>query len=281
MRAEIACDESGAEGENLIDGVTDVFAHAGVLLTVEVAEECVLELRRRIRSPAEEYKANHLLRGKHRGTLLWLLGPDGPIHGQAGVLLVEKAFFAAARAADLLRGRLTYAVDTGPGALALYREHDFLRAFNELMRARITAEAFAEQVAALRLEIEITHLVRQAETYHDHRDMLPVLDPLVPALLRAVARWRPAAIVHDQQTTLTEDRIAQLDELVGGPTGLRLVDSRDDARVQVADFLAGVARKIASEELNGRGDRELTELLRPYVDPASVWGDQRSWAELS
>ncbi|MDH6622390.1 hypothetical protein M2271_000177 [Streptomyces sp. LBL] len=29
-------------------------------------------------------------------------------------------------------------------------------------------------------------------------------------------------------------------------------------------------------ELNGRGDPPLTALLRPYVDRASVWGDERS-----
>ncbi|MFI6599895.1 hypothetical protein ACIBHX_26940 [Nonomuraea sp. NPDC050536] len=279
MRAEIACDESGAEGENLIDAVTDVFAHASVWLSAESAQACLLELRGRIRSPAEEYKANHLLRGKHRGTLIWLLGHDGPIHGRSGVHLVEKAFFAAGRAVDLLSGRLTYTVDTGPLALSLYRERDFLRAFNDLMRAKITAEQFSAQVATLPLQAEI--LVRHAQAHQDNPALLPLLDPLVPALVRAVARWQPVSIVHDRQTTLTQDRIAQLDELVGGPTGLRLVASRDDARVQVADFLAGVARKIASEELNGRGDRELTELLRPYVDPASVWGDRRSWAELS
>jgi hypothetical protein len=51
--------------------------------------------------------------------------------------------------------------------------------------------------------------------------------------------------------------------------------------VQVADFLAGIARKIASDELNGRGDPVLTALLRPYVDPDSVWGDARSGALLA
>ena len=63
--------------------------------------------------------------------------------------------------------------------------------------------------------------------------------------------------------------------------GVRLVVAREDARVQVADFLAGIARKIASDELNGRGDPALTALLRPYVDPGSVWGDARSGALLA
>jgi len=58
------------------------------------------------------------------------------------------------------------------------------------------------------------------------------------------------------------------------------VDSTHDARVQLGDFLAGVARKLASDALGGRADRPLVELLRPYVDPASVWGDPVSGAQL-
>ncbi|MCX6466248.1 MAG: NAD-dependent protein deacetylase of SIR2 family, partial [Pseudonocardiales bacterium] len=87
---EIACDESGHEGERLAGGVTDVFAHAAVALPAADAEACVAELRRRIRSPAREYKANHLLREKHRGVLAWFLGAEGPLPGRAAVLLVDK-----------------------------------------------------------------------------------------------------------------------------------------------------------------------------------------------
>ena len=63
-------------------------------------------------------------------------------------------------------------------------------------------------------------------------------------------------------------------------TNVRLVDSMDDARVQVAEFVAGVARRIAEDALTGKRDAELTTLLRPYVDPQSVWGDSGSWAAL-
>jgi hypothetical protein len=58
----------------------------------------------------------------------------------------------------------------------------------------------------------------------------------------------------------------------GALTGLRFVDSRTDPRVQVADFVAGVARKAASEVLDDRGDAGLTALLGPYPDPFSIWG---------
>lgn len=42
--------------------------------------------------------------------------------------------------------------------------------------------------------------------------------------------------------------------------------------MQLADFLAGIARKIASDELNGLDDPALTALLRPYTGPRAVWG---------
>ena len=47
---------------------------------------------------------------------------------------------------------------------------------------------------------------------------------------------------------------------------VRLVDSRADARVQVADLLAGAARRIAEDRLDGHGDEALRELLAPYGD---------------
>src|SRR5690242_9076845 len=59
---EIACDESGSEGEHLVGGNTDVFAHASVNLSIDTSAACVQEIRARIGSPALEYKANHLLR---------------------------------------------------------------------------------------------------------------------------------------------------------------------------------------------------------------------------
>ncbi|MFB9719766.1 hypothetical protein [Planobispora longispora] len=195
---EIACDESGPEGEKLIGGNTDVFAHAGVGLTVGAAADCMREIRDRAPSPATEYKANILLRAKHRAALVWLLGPSGPIRGRAHVHLVDKTFFAVGKIADLLAGDVTCTADAGScrtreaGALAvaLYREgaaafgrerwQAFLGAFNDL--------------------------------------------------IRAVSRRRPPPAGR-------------------GLAALTLVDSRSDPRVQVADVLAGAARKIASDEL--------------------------------
>src|SRR6266508_1069075 len=101
---EIACDESGYEAEKLVGGTTDVFTHAAVRISTEAATECVPELRRRIRSPATEYKANHVLREKNRLALEWLLGTEGPLYGNARVFLIDKAFFLVDRLVTVLTG---------------------------------------------------------------------------------------------------------------------------------------------------------------------------------
>jgi hypothetical protein len=297
---EIACDESGAEGEKLVGGETDVFAHAGVRLSIESAADCVQEIRNRIRSPALEYKANHLLREKNRSVLLWLLSPAGPIHGNARVHLTDKAFFLLGKVTGLLVGPQSESL-----AATLYREGHtavgqapwdaFLEAGNNLMRVKnrragSPVEPFFTVVDALLLVAapgrvrEILELFRRARPRAEafraqvlgNPLMIPPLDSWLPAIVQAVAYWgeggKSVSIVHDEQLSLSEERISQLKAMIGGRlTGLRLVDSRSDARVQIADFLAGVARRIGSEELGNRGDAELIALLRPYVDPQSIW----------
>jgi hypothetical protein len=299
---EIVCDESGYEGEKHIGAVTDVFTHASVVLDVASAAACVQELRKRIRSPAEEYKANHLLREKNRSALVWLLGPSGPLHGAAHVYLVDKPFFLVDKFVKLLID------EPGDMALTLHRQGRnafgdqlwaaFLESANNLLRSKdrldltTSVEEFYRAIEVLRCgetglgEIvqRLSHTRPRAEAFRRRifadPTVLPVLDPLFPALLRAVAYWGegigPVAIIHDRQNTLSQDRVAQI-----RMSGLTLVDSFSDPRVQVADFLAGTARKIASEELNGRGDAELTALLPPFMDAMSIWGDDRSWSRLA
>jgi hypothetical protein len=233
---EIACDESGYEGEKLIGTTTDLFAHASVRLDIAVAEEFMAELRSRIRSPATEYKANHVLREKHRRVLRWLLGPDAPLRGNVNVFLIDKAYFVFGKLLDP----------------ALY--HEARQAFRPADWSGLLTTA--------------NDLMRDKDSAHRTE-----LDPLIPAVVRAVARWgpRPVSIVHDRQNTFTPERIARIHELcAGGLAQLRLGDSSVDARIQVADIAAGAVRKIASDELHGHGDPELTALLPPYVDKESI-----------
>ncbi|MDX3237819.1 DUF3800 domain-containing protein [Streptomyces sp. ME03-5709C] len=310
---EVACDESGSDGENLIGGNTDVFAHAGVCVTHEDAARTLREMRERIRSPAQEYKANHLLREKHRAVLEWFLGPAGPLGGSASVHLVDKAWFVVVAVVDVLAAGPSVAA----GAAVLYRQgrrtadparwRAFLRAANELARTR-NHEAGVAPVAPFfraldelgtaagegRLEEVVEALRRgrpRAEAFRARLAAAPdaaePLDPLFPALDRTIARWSEGGtrvrVVHDRQNSLTEERIARLGARLAPdrrPVALRLAESRHDPRIQLADFLAGVARKLASDELAGRGDPVLTGLLRPHVDPLSAWGDDRSWSRL-
>ncbi|HCT81597.1 MAG TPA: hypothetical protein DGT23_34485 [Micromonosporaceae bacterium] len=311
---EIACDESGYEGEKLIGTTTDVFAHGSVQLDTAAATDCMQELRRKIRSPATQYKANHLLREKHRSVLRWILGPSAPLLGNAHVFLIDKAFFVVDKVVDLL-----LPADKDGMAVVLYREgrrafdseqwEAFLVSANNLMRVkdrmdvRTSVESFMRMVEQLRKAkpqhqvAEILDLLwrarPEAEAFRarllDDPGMISALDPLIPAIVEAVGYWgeggKPVSIAHDRQKTLSEERITQLKKLLGDSSGGRLaglsfVSAETDPRVQVADIIAGAARKIASDELNDRGDEELTTLLRPFVDSSSIWGDHRSWSQL-
>ncbi|MEZ7155147.1 hypothetical protein OIE82_02055 [Streptomyces althioticus] len=310
---EIACDESGSDGENLTGGNTDVFAHAGVRVPVADAARALREVRDRIRSPATEYKATHLLREKHRAVLEWFLAPGGPLHGAARVHLTEKSFFVVDRLAGVL-------LDDRDAAAELYRTvrealgaedgQRFLSAANRLLRTRNGAEpgssvpSFFETLDELRRAYAGTDAAPvlerpaagrgRAEAYRaglldGPAVRIPVLNPLLPAIVATAAYWsgperRPVRLVHDRQNLLTPERIAWIEETARRSgvalTEVRLVVARDDPRVQLADFLAGIARKAAGDALRGNGDPGLVALLRPYVDPASVWGDGGTAAAL-
>ncbi|WP_329267456.1 hypothetical protein [Streptomyces sp. NBC_01451] len=308
---EIACDESGSDGENLTGGNTDVFAHASVDVPMESAATAIREIRDRIRSPAEEYKANHLLREKHRAVLEWLLAPSGPLHGRAYVHLTEKTFFMVERVLDLLLGDPAGALPlcrAGADTFGADRWKEFLAAANALLRVRgetdsppeAPVDAFFRAVDALARQApelrdpdaaDVLRLLGGARSRAaDHRarrlaapPLIPLLNPLLPAIVRTAAHWstdgRTVLLVHDRQNMLTDERIEWL-KGTARIGGLRLAVARDDTRVQLADFLAGIARSIASHELNGRGDATLTALLRPYVDTRSVWGDEHSRGQL-
>ncbi|GIF70606.1 hypothetical protein [Asanoa siamensis] len=274
---EIACDESGYEGQQLVSSPTTVFAHGSVHLSRAAAADCMTELRERIRSPATEYKANHLLRDKHRAVLVWLLGPGGPVHGHAHVHLVDKPFF-------LVQTLLDQLVDAPERAATLPvtdepRWRRFLVAGNQLLRTRepldpTAADALFWSIDDLRrtgvppaADETLALLAKsrgRADEFLDRRRTDPPafapVDLLAPAIVRTVAHWGPVRITHDFQSTLTPARVAWLRAATPDLVELTLVDSNDDPRVQVADIVAGTVRVIA-----GRADPELTELAGAYV----------------
>jgi hypothetical protein len=253
---EIACDESGYEGEKLIDTSTTVFAHASLDLSPDAAAAGLAETRRRVGSPATQYKSGHLLREKSRAALEWFLGPDGPVAGHGHVFLIDKAHFVRVRLGELLGADVT---ETSPR---------FLAAANDLLRGKdqpgVVDEFFrvAPARAAARDRVDLFRAWLRDDPVGNS-----VLDPLVPALVAAVRFWGPVVVAHDRQTQLPQARIDRIAELCGGDLrGVRFLDATSHPRIQLADMLAGTVRRIAS----GGADPHLVELARPYVDAASI-----------
>jgi hypothetical protein len=191
----------------------------------------------------------------------------------------------------------------GRGAwLAFLKAANVVLQANRHPRVREPVDAFFGQVEVLRMLDGGSRVGRlldelgdaRHDAYATRRRLLedhvlqPVLEPLIPALARTVLHWSrgldPVAVIHDEQSALTERRMRRLEQILAAPPlemiripaqgrfiQFRQVDSRTDPRVQVADLLAGVARKVAADELLGCNDPTLAALLRPYVDPASRW----------
>lgn len=198
----------------------------------------------------------------------------------------------------------------GPATFGADTWRGFLAAANVVLRAdrrglvRAPVDAFLDQAAVLRTlddgrfgEIFEGLLDRAPQAYSARARLLddhvlhPVLEPLIPALARTVLHWSrgayPVDIIHDEQSALTQRRIRRLEQVLAAPPlelirlpaqghfiSLSQADSRTDPRVQVADLLAGVARKVAAADLLGSGDPDLVALLRPYIDPLSRWCGQ-------
>ena len=248
---EIHCDESGYEGEKLIDSTKPLFAHASVLMSAPDASSLLAELRARVKSPATAYRANHLLREKHRATLAWFLSSDGPVAGRGSVFLLDKAHWVATRTASLLDIPVE-SLDHSPYVLA---------AANDMLRGKDQAGVVDEffRVSGLPEGRERAELFR--EWLATDRVANSVLDPLVPALVSAVKHWGPATVVHDRQVMLPERRIELIREQCDGLlTGLRFVAIESCPQIQVADMLAGTVRALTERP----GD-ELSPLAARFV----------------
>jgi len=288
---EIACDESGFSGTNLLDPVTPVITHASVDLGVGEAAALIATLRSRFRYAPSELKSGRFLRGPRSDEALeWFLAA---LTGRAHVHLVDKEYFLVTRIVDLFLAEPSYAAGTRltqeqrPAALGLYRSRrsaggdwaGFLAAFVDLVRTKRQqrpdsrlferffqarealaragpADGVLDGLSPARVWAVLTRL------FDDDRSIPPPLEPLLPALAETVLFWsggeRQVLVVHDEQSALTADRLRRLQQLLP-LAGLVTVDSRDDPRVQVADLLAGVARRLP---VNGP--------LQPFLSPASL-----------
>ena len=317
---EIACDESGFSGGNLVGGQNRVFAHASVRMDADDARKLVDSLLQQIGAHGSgEYKAAELLRSRHRPVLEGLLGGNSPIRGNAYVHLTDTRFFVLARVLDVLLGVESVSGTACPGenprtremAIILYRSgelnygthrwQEFLTLAANILRTNnrwlpktpvplfyAAVDALAETQAAPDVG-EVVNLLRSTRPIADatraahlqNPKLTPLLEPLIPALTRAVHFWGSRAevvsVIHDEQSALTPERIVDIARTFAASLpgrqldGVTQVDSRGDARVQLADFVAGIARRLASDMLNHRQDVELMVLLRPLLSPESVW----------
>ncbi len=292
---EIACDESGFSGTNLLDPATPVITHASVDLSVAEAVELIAQLRSGYRFSPNEFKSGRFLRGARAGQALeWLLAA---LAGRAHVHLVDKEYFLATRIVDLLVAEPSYAAGTRltgehrPAALALYRAgcSDLLAAFVDMVRTKRrqvpdpgavdrflrAREALVPHGLAVLDRLDPTRVGAFLTRLADGDPSIPPpLEPLLPALAETVLFWsaggRRVLVVHDEQSALTAGRLRRLQRAladgagVSPLVGLVMVDSRDDPRVQVADLLAGVARRLPGI-IDGP--------LRPFVSPTSLRDD--------
>jgi hypothetical protein len=278
---EIACDESGFSGSNLLDPASPVITHASVDLAVPEATEVVAVLRSRLRRRSE-YKSSQLLRPGQLPALEWFLTC---LRGRAHVHVIDKTGYVAARVLELFTEEPSYGAGTSLGrdrsdaVLALRRHTGFLAAFVDLTRTRrvrlIDHDAIDRFFATMPTDLPALREVTRARVedvmvrlIEEDRSFPPPLEPLVPALAETLLFWsageRSVAVVHDEQSALTRGRVARLGTFLAeavSPAPPPLcsflqVDSRDDPRVQVADLLAGIAR---------RRTPTLNELLAPYV----------------
>jgi len=99
MPLEVACDESGNDGENLLSGRSTVFAHASVTLRPDDAAGLLDEVRSRTRSQTAELKSKTILQPRHQAMAKWLLSHPS-IEGSASVHLTHKKYFVVSKLFD-------------------------------------------------------------------------------------------------------------------------------------------------------------------------------------
>lgn len=145
---EIACDESGFSGTNLLHAATPVITHASVDLGVGEAAELIAALRSGFGCSLSELKSGRFLRGPGAAEALDRF--LAALAGRAHVQLVDKEFFLVTRIVDLFLAEPSYGSgtrltqDDRPAALALYRAgrsagpgwDAFLAAFVALVRVK-------------------------------------------------------------------------------------------------------------------------------------------------
>ncbi|MCA4727107.1 DUF3800 domain-containing protein [Mycolicibacterium fortuitum] len=329
---QIACDESGSEGENLIEGSSRVFAHGSTDLDPDAASQLINKLREAVKFKGPELKSMALLPNTSRwSVLLNTFAPGGPLSGRAKFLVIDKWYMAAAKVIDLVIEEDAYAngidiygtgeayrmaqtlIQEGPRAFGDRRLQKLLGDFVSFVRLK-------QRVGAKTTEAELLQTIDDLRLRNNRRSVTAImqrlwqgrhylagygpdapattmgtLEPIVPAIVSTAKDWHqvhriPVEIVHDRQAALTPAAVKDILAIssvrfpnIGIPppiASLQQVDSRTDARVQVADLVAGVGAWAARSALDGTLPRQTAELIRPYMMADSMWADVPSWIRL-
>lgn len=242
--AEIFCDESGHDGENLMAGTTPVLAHSSLHMDLAEATDLVAYLRKKTQAQSPELKAAEVLRNGQ--VIDEMFGKHGKLIGHVQVYVVEKACLAAGKMIDLLieekaysRGFDLYAngyakhladelYQFGPRGLGEQQWRDLVSAFTSLMREKQrkgekeTIDGFFEKVEQARTSTThprlkfiftlLSHTRREAEAFQAGvaaGDLTKNLDPLQTSLMELAYSWHqnlklPIMIMHDAQNALTD-----------------------------------------------------------------------------
>jgi hypothetical protein len=223
--AEIFCDESGHDGENLMAGTTPVLAHSSLYMDLAEATDLVAYLRKKTRAQSLELKASAVLRNSQ--AIDELFGVQGKLVGHVQVYLVEKASLVAGKMIDLLveekahaagidlytNGYAKHIADElyqyGPHGLGEEQWLNLVAAFTSLMREKQrkggekeTTEGFFEKVEQARLNSTHPRLKfiltllsatrRQAEEFQADvakGGLTKNLDPLQTSLMELAYAW--------------------------------------------------------------------------------------------
>jgi hypothetical protein len=243
---KIACDESGADGENLVEGGSRVFSHGSTDLDCVAAAQFVEDLRAAVRFAGPELKSTLLLRSdSRRSSLLDAFAPDGPLSGRAKILLIDKPYMAAAKVIDLVIEEDAYAngIDLygtndayrmaqvlfrdGPRAFGEQQWQKLLGDFVSFVRrkqrsgAKTTESELLQTIDDLRLRNNrrtVTEIMQRLWQGREHlRGYAPggnmppasmgALEPLVPALVGTANAWLQ---VHRVPIEVLHDRQAAL-----------------------------------------------------------------------
>lgn len=250
----IACDESGAEGENLMRAQHPVFVHASVNLTSNDAELFMDALAEATGSPANELKSSIVLRPRTRTRVLPVLYR---LEGQANIHLVEKTYYVTAKLIALLveehaalygedlaasgwarryAGQLHDLAPADLGA-SLWTEllttyNDFIRVYARAGAKPPTTDAFyaaltqARAIATRGPVRAILDAIWEARhfaiEYEGPRaDQMREMDPMFSSMSAVARTWRvrlgnvPIAFVADRYSTLTAEMRANIVQASG------------------------------------------------------------------